>query len=352
MGSAKYIGIVEQLRRDILSGKFKAGTAFPTGGQLAERFGVSRPTINRVMLSLRQEGLVATQSGAVPHLTRFAQHATGTLGVIHPGSQYGGVLSEICESLVRQGERQGWDIVLIPLSETSPSRRFDELVRAVRRFSEERVAGLFLQPFEYLKKEELFARRFWRELSECGMPVVLLDYNPLRGQGAKYDLVSMDNLRAGHDIGKTLLIRGAKRLAFLLKAGSPPSVVDRMRGVASAVVEGGGEWSERCNVLACNPDDRRYVDAFLREHGPDAIVCGNDTTAVQLHATLTSLGCIDDVCLAGFDNQPEAAALGITSVVQPSEEIASIALHTLLARLRNPSLPVHTLLVPDRGVVR
>ena len=90
----------------------------------------------------------------------------------------------------------------------------------------------------------------------------------------------------------------------------------------------------------------------MRKCRPDAIVCGNDTTAVRLHATLSALKLTGFVRLAGFDNQPEAAALGITSVVQPSEEIASIALHALLARLRSPSLSVHTLLVPDGGVVR
>ena len=352
MGTAKYNDIAEILRRDILSGKFENGLPFPTGGEIAERFGVSRPTVNRVMLELRNEGLVSTHSGSRPRLTRFARHATGALGIIHPGFQYGGVLSEICESIVRQGERLGWDIVLIELSETSPSRRFDELLRAIRRFSDERVAGLFLQPFEYLKREASFARRFWNELSACGMPVVLLDYDPQHGQGAQYDLVSMDNFRAGYRIGNALLQKGSQRIAFLLKAGSPPSVVDRMRGVSSAVVENGGEWSGLRNVLACDPDDCRRISGFMRKCNPDAIVCGNDTTAVRLHATLSALKLAGSVRLAGFDNQPEAAALGITSVVQPSEEIASIALHALLARLRSPSLPVHTLLVPDGGVVR
>ena len=352
MGSAKHNEITERLRREILSGKFRDGGEFPSGGQLAERFGVSRPTINRVMLDLRNEGLVATGSGRLPRLTRFAQHATGTLGIIHPGFQYGDVMSRICKSLVHHGERQGWDIVLIEMVEKSPEKRLQELIRTIRRFSEERVSGLFLQPFEYLGKKNAPVRNFWKELSECNMPVVLFDYNPQRNDGCpQYDLISMDNVSAGAGLGRYLIAGGAEKLTFLLKPGSPPSVVNRMRGVASAVVESGMCWSENDNVLVCEPDDNKAVSRFLRTRCPDAIICGNDMIAVRLHATLSALGRAGTVRLAGFDNQPQATELGITSVAQPCEEIASIALQTLLARLHNPALPVHTVLVPDRGIV-
>lgn len=215
MGLAKHNEITERLRREILSGKFKHGETFPSGGQLAERFGVSRPTINRVMLDLRNEGLVATGSGRLPRLTRFAQHATGTLGIIHPGFQYGDVMSNICKSLLRHGERQGWDIVLIEMVEKSPGKRLEELIRTVHRFAEERVSGLFLQPFEYLGNKSSPVRNFWKELSECSMPIVLFDYNPQQNDGCpQYDLISMDNVSAGAGSGRSLLARGVKNWRF------------------------------------------------------------------------------------------------------------------------------------------
>ena len=352
MGATRYVEIVESLRREILLGKFERGVAFPSGGQLSERFGVSRPTINRVMQDLRREGLVATHSGRAPRLTRFAQHATGTLGVIHPGVQYGDVLSKICEALVRQGDRWGWDIVQLELSEISSSRRFAELLRAIRQFSDERVAGLFLQPFDYPKDEETAARRFWDELSACGMPVVLLDYTPLQGEKPVYDLVSMDNVQAGYAVGLSLLKRRVGRISFMMKPMSAPSVVNRMRGVASAVVESGGTWSEQRNVLVCEPNDHKSVSLFIEANKPAAIVCGNDIIAVRLHHTLSDIGQAEAIRLAGFDNQPEAVGCGITSVVQPCEDLATMALQTLLARMHNPELPVHTVLVPCCGVVR
>lgn len=353
MGSGKYGSIVECLKREILAGKFGDSETFPTADQLVERFRVSRPTINRVMFDLRSSGLVITRPGAVPRLSRFAQHATGALGVIYPGCRYGGVLSDICDGLVRHGELCGWDVVVSEMTEAKPECRADELVQAIRRFSDERVAGLFLQPFEYLKDEDAARRRVLSELERCNMPIVLIDYDSLcKGENRRYDLVSFDNVSSGLALGRSLLARGCRNIAFLLKTGSPPSVVDRMRGVSAAVVESGGSWSWRDNVLACDTADSRCICAFVRHRRPDAIVCGNDLIAVRLRTLLASAKCLDRISLAGFDNQPEAESLGIVSVSHPCDKLARVALRTLLSRLRNPTDTVHTVLVPGSVVVR
>ena len=353
MSEAKYSEIVRILKREILSGKFEEGGLFPTGPQLAERFHVSRPTINRAMTDLRAGGLVVTRPGASPRLSRFAQRATGTLGVIHPGRRYGGVLSDICDGLVRHGERQGWDVVIFEMVEENPERRVRELVQAIRRFSDERVAGLFLQPFEYLRDGHNARRCICDELERCGMPTVLLDYDSLRsGDCPRYDLVSFDNVSSGLAVGRSLLSRGARKIAFFLKTGSPPSIVDRMRGVSAAVIENGGSWSWRGNVISGDTLDRSFVRSFLKQLRPDAIVCGNDLTAVRLHETLKGVKDAAHVLLAGFDNQPEASARGITTVSQPCDKLALVAVQTLLSRLRNPTMPVCAISIPGCAVVR
>lgn len=353
MSEVKYSDIVRILKREILAGEFEEGGSFPTGLQLAERFHVSRPTINRVMTDLRAGGLVVTHPGASPRLSRFAQRATGTLGVIHPGRRYGGVLSDICDGLVRHGERQGWDVVVSEMGEEKPERRVRELVQAIQRFSDERVAGLFLQPFEYLRDEHNARRCICDELERCGMPTVLLDYDSLRSDGgSRYDLVSFDNVASGLVVGRSLLSRGARKIAFFLKVGSPPSVVDRMRGVSAAVVENGGSWSWSGNVMVGDALDRSLVCSFLRLRHPDAIVCGNDLTAVRLHEILKGVKGAERVLLAGFDNQPEASARGIVSVSHPCDKLAFVAVQTLLSRLRNPTIPVCTISIPGCVVVR
>ena len=54
--------------------------------------------------------------------------------------------------------------------------------------------------------------------------------------------------------------------------------------------------------------------------------------------------------MAGFDGEAAAVRAGILSIRQPVAEIAELALETMVARLKTPSLPVRTVLVGDSGI--
>ena len=344
--------IFQCLKREILAGQFD-GVAFPSAGEIARRFKVSRPTVCRAMLDLRHEGLVTTRPGAAPRLTPYAEHATGTLAILHPGLRYGGVLDEIFRDMVRLGEAAGWDIVVRGLRERIPERRAHEICRHVRSFLSERVSGLFLQPFDCLAREheQSLRQELSRTLANCSMPIVLLDYDLVRRpQRTGYDLVAMDNLAAGFKLGRRLVAEGARSLAFLLRPGSAPSVEERMRGVAIAALEAGLTWAHQSNVLACAADDDDRIRRFVVRRRPDAMVCGNDITALELQAALERCGFGGSVRLAGFDGEAAAVRAGIVSVRQPVAEIAELAIETMVARLKTPSLPVRTVLVGDSGI--
>lgn len=347
--------IFQCLKREILAGRYEANGRFPTASELAERFGVSRPTICRAMLDLKNEGLVLTRCGAAPRLTPYAEHATGTFAVLHPGFRYGGVLDEIFTNLVRLAGEDGWDIVVRELHGNNPENRAQEICRHVKSFLAERVSGLFLQPFDYLIKghEEKLQMKLGETLSSCSMPIVLLDYDfaraPLR---SAYDLVAMNNQIAGYKIGKKLLADGAENIAFLLRPGSAPSVEDRMRGVANAVIESGKSWSLANNVMNCGTEQKRKILRFLRKHATDAIVCGNDVTALELLNVIEGGNLNRKTRIAGFDGDPAAYAKGILSIRQPTREIAALALAQMKLRLKTPSLPVQTILADDNGFYR
>jgi GntR family transcriptional regulator len=58
-----YGRIVATIRSDIRSGKYPPGSTLPAEPELAQRFGVSRSTVNRALSLLRSEGLVRPQQG-------------------------------------------------------------------------------------------------------------------------------------------------------------------------------------------------------------------------------------------------------------------------------------------------
>lgn len=82
--------------------------------------------------------------------------------------------------------------------------------------------------------------------------------------------------------------------------------------------------------------------AYLKKNRPDAIVCGNDTTAAYLGHTLDVLGIRvpEDIMLAGFDDVQHAYVMSpqLTTIHQPCHDIADVAVRRLLSRIEDPNL--------------
>jgi GntR family transcriptional regulator len=75
---SQYRQLADLLRAAILRGDYPPGSTFPSEPELAEKHGVSRPTINRALLVLRSEGLIRVERGrgtivrSVPTIPRYA----------------------------------------------------------------------------------------------------------------------------------------------------------------------------------------------------------------------------------------------------------------------------------------
>jgi GntR family transcriptional repressor for pyruvate dehydrogenase complex len=61
--------IADQIERAISSGEFKEGDALPSEKDLAERFGVGRPSVREALFTLQQQGLVEIASGTRARVT-------------------------------------------------------------------------------------------------------------------------------------------------------------------------------------------------------------------------------------------------------------------------------------------
>ena len=346
--------VFEALRREILAGKYDADMRLPSEMSLSRRFGVSRPTISRATLDLRREGLIVTRKGAASTITRFAQNATGVLGLVVPGENYAEIFKPLDQRLAHLADRSGWDLIRGEIKGADPKVRAREARRLAYQFAKERVCGVFFQPIEFLKDSAKASEDIVRYFEKSGIAVVLLDYDiappPER---SRYDVVGIDNFAAGLAIGRHLVRTGAKRIAFLHRPNAAPTVTSRMRGVAAAAVESGGKWSLKGNVLFAEPDNRRAVSKFLKNGLPDAFVAGNDVAAAALGETLARIGGgAQKIRLAGFDDVEVAAKLGLTTVRQPLDAIAEVAMQTLVSRIKTPDLPPRTILLDAELVVR
>jgi DNA-binding LacI/PurR family transcriptional regulator len=126
-----------------------------------------------------------------------------------------------------------------------------------------------------------------QDLDRAGIPVVLLDRCilpfPNRSQ---YDLVGIDNRRAGYLAAEHLLKLCCGNVAFLAISGAAPTVEARIAGYREAL--GAYGVPETGNVQRLDNISELSVAEALCASGSDVFVCANDRIAGRfMHAPET-----------------------------------------------------------------
>src|SRR5258706_2403473 len=158
------------------------------------------------------------------------------------------------------------------------------------RYGAQKVSGVFFAPLEYTPEKDAVNKRIVSALDRAGIQVVLLDrcFAPY-SMRSKYDLVGIDNRRAGFLITQHLLLHRVKRVAFIAKPMSASTVLARIAGYREALFAYGIPLQQNlvCRLLL---EKKNFIRKVLKDCRPDAIVCGNDFTAARVMASLVSQG--------------------------------------------------------------
>ena len=335
----KYRRIYAAMRHDILTGKYDADGKFPSEGMLMRKFGVSRITVRQAMADLKAEGFLEIRCGSGTYLSALARHATGMIGLVIPDYSSSLFFRRLGDELVQAGRNAGYTILLGALPGDTPAARAHEAVSLAAEYARRKVAGVIIEPVELMPDSADLTREIIAAFKDLHIPVVLIDrdISPLERSG--YDLVGLDNLKAGLMLGEHLVARGAKRISFLMPPHSASTNLQRMLGVAGAVVKAGRNWSSR-NIIYVNADDKTALKkALAARPRPDVVVCHNDQTAAKLPRT---------VKVAGFDGIDADTTVAFPSACQPIRQIAETAIATLLERIRRPGLPPRQILLEPR----
>lgn len=178
------------------------------------------------------------------------------------------------------------------------------------------------------------------------LPVVLLA--PDRDEPS-VPTVRCNNVEAGRLAGVHLTDFGHKRFAF---AGGPRDSVDtrmRLAGLQDALQERGISLPSKLIWFGSeygSPAGAEFGAEFLRipkKRRPTAVVLGNDTMAMAFMRCLLSNGIQipGEVSVLGFDGTPDGAQYwpGLTTVEQPTRQMATHACAALLEQIESPSNP-------------
>jgi len=363
---AKHLTISRQLAAEIRSGKYPPGARLASEAQLLKRFSVSRPTVGRALRDLQELGLIERRAGS----GTYVRQAPGTtsspaakniiqLGLIVPSLRRTEIFESICgeiASLARVHDYGLWWGGSIQPIATETGMSPDEADALCTQYIERGVTGVFFAPFEHRPDCEGANQRITSRLRQAGISVVLLDRDicPFL-QRSDFDLVGIDNFAGGYTLAKHLIKLGSRRLGYVTRPHTAPTVEARIAGARSAMLHH-GIIADRDFVLIGDPADESFVQSFAADREVDAVMCTNDHVAAQLLQTLTRLRIKvpQQIRIVGFDDMSVASLLTVplTTMAQPPRDLAITAFHAMRDRLTGTPIPARSLLLTPRLVVR
>jgi len=174
------------------------------------------------------------------------------------------------------------------------------------------------------------------------LPVVLLN-REVPGLGG-CDTVVNDNATGTADAVRHLIAMGHTRIAYITARWAISTVRDRLHGFRATLAAAGIPVHEEMMVAAdVSIAAAAAATRALLPHKPTAILAYNDLMAVGVLSAVLDAGLRvpEDIALVGYDDIAYAPYLRVplTTVVQPTDALATAAAHLLLQRIAGATDP-------------
>ncbi|WP_374454202.1 LacI family DNA-binding transcriptional regulator [Nocardioides sp.] len=287
---------------------------------------VSPETRGRVEQAMRDLGFVRNESARQLRAGRSRTLAYVVLDVRNP------FFTDVAEGAERAAEDSGLSLFLCH-SDNRASREADYLAHLV----EQRVQGILVTPVDP-------AAPGLAEVRRNGTPLVIVDRTR---EDDKFCSVAVDDVLGGRLAVEHLVERGHTRVAFIGGPDSIGQVRDRLEGARRAWADAGLPADQltvvptsALTVVEGRSAGERVMGLAARRR-PTAAFCANDLLALGLLQQLSTAGLSvpGDMAIVGYDDidYAGAAAVPLTSVRQPRQELGRRAAELVLDEADNPS---------------
>ena len=350
----KYQVIRQSLADAIVSGQYLPGARLPSESELVKTFGASRPTVNQALRELQLTGVIERRAGSGSYVRSNVEARGFAFGLLIPELGRTEIFEPLCRGMA-EAQHGSQHVLLWGSSFGDKANMEQQASQACRQLVAKKVSGVFFAPLELTPQKDAINRAISDALDRAGIPVVLLDRDLVSyPDRSRYDLVGIDNRRAGYAITQHLIRCGCTRPVFIGRPGSAPTVDARAAGYREALASANLEFAGQ--DFRIDPEDRAGIDELFNHLRPDGFVCANDFTAAHLLRTLTDLRLKvpDNVRMVGIDDVKYASLLAVplTTIHQPCASMGAVAISVMLDRLREPKLPPRDILLNFKLVVR
>jgi DNA-binding LacI/PurR family transcriptional regulator len=304
---------------------------------------------------LKEQGLVKRIAGSGTYVRNRAGDGGALFGLLIPDLGETEIFEPICQGMANAPKESEYGL-LWGRTDVVGATKEEQAWSLCQQFIERRVTGVFFAPLEVTPAKHGTNQAIVKALDKAQIPVVLLDRCILPfPQRSRYDLVGINNRRAGYLASEHLLRQGCRRLLFVADLSVTSTVEARIVGFREALLANSLAVEPRliqCLSSIKNGALKKLLDDFR----PEGFVCVNDRTAGRLMQGLLSLGgrIPEDFKIVGIDDVEYAKLLPVplTTIHQPCREIGHAAMAAMFERIKHPNMLVRDILLDCELVVR
>ncbi len=333
--------LLEQIRQS------PPNTKLPSERELVEAHGVSRSTVNKVIVELERERYVVRRRGSgtyvLPRDSRieFAGGAAEEVGrvageiIIAYPNFFSSVLWDAVDEAEQLAVRNNFKLTNLKLQ---PQTDYSSLFSLMNRSTE--LVGVILIP----PGESSFSRTVMEKLSKYGCPVTLLDSSYPQGQGVpNIYQVCRNEFQTGYLMMDELLRNGHRKIGYIPNEPVTPCSQEVYRGMKQALYDRKLRWKDLAKPEERNLSWHSSIDAGFEltlpvlEAHPELTALVYDTVpgAFAGLAALAKLGkrCPDDISIiAGTDmfGCERFTVPALSSVSISSRELTKVAVDIIL----------------------
>ncbi|NMO94279.1 GntR family transcriptional regulator [Paenibacillus lemnae] len=333
----KYQLIIEDIKKDILSGTYKVGEKIPSEIVLQESYQVSRQTVRKAILDLSNEGYLRSERGSGTYVSSQYRSKAGakttnkTIGVITTYiSDY--IFPSIIRGIESRLNEDNYSLLLASTNNDITRER-----KALEMMMSYGVDGLIVEPTRSNVYNPNIA--YYLSCKEQELPFVMINayYEEL-----EVPFFCLDDVQSSYLGTRELISKGHTQIGIISKMDDLQGKL-RMKGFIKALGEAKLRFQNE-HVLSFDTDTKPDLSANLETYLNDnrdeltALVCYNDEVGLEVVNVCRKLDISipDDLSIVGQDNSYIAknANIQLTTLTHPQEQMGRDAADWIIKHLQ------------------
>jgi LacI family transcriptional regulator len=332
----------------------------PTQQEIADRVGLSRATVSRVLRNVtgpksstsariievaREMGYRLPATENTPSRKGAAYRKTTALGLLlgasdDPISSSAEVPMRILHGATDAARERNvlLHVEFLPVSSAEKIVSHEDLPGA---FLKKKLSGILITGMVPPHAVSLIAEQ---------RPCVRMN---IHDRGVKMDIVGQDDRSAVNDLIQSLMEAGHRKIGYYCKYPAAPYALSRFGGYVETLMQEGLEYNPDWNLNIWKDKSADAISLIKKavDSGVRAWICEHDFLAYKLIDDLEAAGfrIPEDVSVCGFDHlHPPPGVQPLTTIEWPFEDMAAAGISMLLRRINEPARAIAQLMFSGR----